>query len=224
MAYYVVKQMVDAHGRSRYFIVKTYSTDSRVLWATNVEMLPLPPSCYVLPLERLLDPDCVDREFELHTGTFLEEWEFKNLMERHIRKCHSNAEEKLEELKDFIYRAKEKYPIVVKTSPLNPNLDKLLPSHATVLELAKGAVHLYLHRGELVAHLTLLDLAVILPYDPNSVDPRAVRELDDTTAELLKEALQEPLPSLAPEHKTLLEKAEEVISYTIMLYEMLRNP
>ena len=224
MAYYVVKQMVDAHGRSRYFIVKTYSTDSRVLWATNVEMLPLPPSCHALPLERLLDPDCVDREFELHTGTFLEEREFKNLMERHIRKCHSNTEEKLKELEDFIYRAKEKYPIVVKTSPLNPNLNKLFPSHATVLELAEGAVHLYLHRSELVAHLTLLDLAVILPYDPNSIDPGAVRELDDATAQLLKEAIQEPRPSLAPEHKTLLEKAEQAIHYTIFLYEMLRKP
>ena len=224
MAYYVVKQMVDAHGRSRYFIVKTYSTDSRVLWATNVEMLPLPPSCHALPLERLLDPDCVDREFELHTGTFLEEREFKNLMEKHIRKCHSNTEEKLKELEDFIYRAKEKYPIVVKTSPLNPNLNKLFPSHATVLELAEGAVHLYLHRSELVAHLTLLDLAVILPYDPNSIDPGAVRELDDATAQLLKEAIQEPLPSLAPEHKTLLEKAEQAIHYTIFLYEMLRKP
>lgn len=189
-------------------------------------------------LHELLLRKCVDDEFKRHVDRFLDEGEFKELMERYIRNCFKNDKtvvKRLMKLEEFIKepakvakkKKKEKqYPVISNYEKQKDILKAIFKNAISRYDFDE--VEVYLFKESFCVLSRDYDTAIFLPYDAGAINIEAIPELEREMYVLkvasrdIEESVEDDIEE-GQDSDGRLKNALGIINYMIMVYEMLRR-
>lgn len=228
-AYYIIKRVRDwdfFNGeRSELIVVKVAKPHPNI---TRGYRAPVFKKYSHVSLGELVDLGCVDEKLASLVNVYIREEEFKELVEQYIRKCHKDESEvnkRLQKLEELLNSPFMRYPYYVHPE-FNIEIAwrafrKAKKAYRFSIELETSYDVCVYERDFSIVRRWRGETVVYLPLSAEEVNLEAVKELDSTTVELLKDAVATIGKKLESGGDETLRKIYEVISYTLVLHEML---